>query len=359
MAGEDIPAAAGSDREDDLGTDMTLAATAAQMVATGKGILAADESIATMSSRLDSAGVAPTADNRAAYRALLVTTPDLSDGVSGIIYCDETLRQRVPDGRFFPEATVECGLLPGIKVDTGAKPLAGAPGETVTEGLDGLRDRLALYAVLGARFAKWRAVIRIDVSTPSYKGIRANAHALARYAAVCQEAGIVPIVEPEVLMDGAHGLDRCAAVTSAVLLEVMSELQDLDVELDGMVLKPNMVLPGQSADEVASTDEIAAATVSTIASVVPAAVAGIAFLSGGQGPVLATERLAAIQGFDAPWPLTFSFGRALVDPALAAWQGRPERLRAGQAALAHRVRCNSAALAGAYRPALEREAVNA
>lgn len=336
---------------------MSLAATAAQMVSADKGILAADESIGTMSSRLEGAGVAPTAENRAAYRACLLTTPDLNDGVSAIIYCDETLRQTLPDGRSFVEATVHAGLLAGIKVDTGAKPLAGAPGETVTEGLDGLRERLAEYAELGARFAKWRAVITIGDSTPSPWSIRANAHALARYAALCQEAGIVPIVEPEVVMDGTHDLSRCADVTGAVLRAVMSELEMSAVQLEGIVLKPNMVLPGKDSTDAASTDDMAGATMQTLRAVVPDEVAGIAFLSGGQGPVLATERLAAIRRHDAPWPMTFSFGRALVDPALAEWRGDPDRVGDGQAALAQRVRCNSAALTGTYRPGLERETV--
>ncbi|MGI8692250.1 MAG: class I fructose-bisphosphate aldolase [Geodermatophilaceae bacterium] len=336
----------------------TLAATAAQLVGVGKGILAADESIGTMNSRLEGVGVACSAAHRGAYRALLLTTPGLSDGVSGIIYCDETLRQSLPDGRTFPTATLQCGLIPGIKVDTGAKALAGADGETVTEGLDGLRERLAEYAALGARFAKWRAVIRIDESTPSHRAIRANAHALARYAALCQEAGIVPIVEPEVLMDGVHTLGRCAIVTSVVLLEVFGELHDAGMELDGIVLKPNMVLPGKDCMDAASTDTIATTTVHTLRTVVPAEVAGIAFLSGGQGEVLATERLAAMQSLDAPWPMTFSFGRALVDPALAAWHGDPARVPDGHAALAQRVRCNSAALSGVYSPMLERESVS-
>jgi len=335
-----------------------LAVTAARMVAAGKGILAADESIGTMSARLETAGVAPTAALRAAYRELLLTTPDLRDGISGVIFSDETLRQSLADGRRFPDAAADYGLLAGIKVDTGAKPLAGADGETVTEGLDGLRERLFEYAALGARFAKWRAVIRIGESTPSHWAIRANAHALARYAALCQEAGIVPIVEPEVLMDGGHDMACCAIVTSVVLLEVMGELHDAGVALEGIVLKPNMVLPGADAYDVASADDIAAVTLRSLITVVPASVAGVAFLSGGQGPVPATERLAAICRLDAPWPTTFSFGRALVDPALTAWRGQPERAAAGQAALAHRVRCNMAALSGAYGPGLERESVS-
>ncbi|MET8246932.1 class I fructose-bisphosphate aldolase [Streptomyces sp. NPDC005202] len=330
-----------------------LAHTAAAMVAPGKGILAADESIATMSARLEKAGVAPTEENRRAYREMLITTPDLASGVSGVILCDETFRQAVSDGRTFPEAMAQRGLLPGIKVDTGAKPLAGAPGETVTEGLDGLRERLAEYAALGARFAKWRAVISIGDGRPTRRKVRADAHALARYAMLCQEAGIVPIVEPEVLMEGTHGIARCAAVTSDVLQEVFAELDG--AELDGIVLKPNMVVPGRDSGETATPDEVAQATVSTLRAVVEEKVAGIAFLSGGQSAAQATANLAAMQRLEAPWPLTFSFGRGLVDPALAAWRGDPERVADGQQALAHRVACNTAALTGTYTDALERE----
>ena len=323
-----------------------LTATAAAMVAPGKGILAADESIATMSARLAGVGVEPTEENRRAYRELLVTTPDLAQGISGVILCDETFRQSTSDGQAFPAALAERELLPGIKVDTGAKPLAGAAGEKVTEGLDGLRDRLAEYAALGARFAKWRAVIVIGDGRPSARARRANAHALARYAALCQEAGIVPIVEPEVLMDGAHSMAACASATTVLLIDVFAELRDAGIELDRVVLKPNMVVPGRSSGETADPEQVAKATVGTLHSVVPAKVAGIAFLSGGQPAAQATENLAAMRFFEVSWPLTFSFGRALVDPALAAWQGRPERVAAGQRALAHRVRCNSAALTG-------------
>ncbi|NIJ12990.1 fructose-bisphosphate aldolase class I [Saccharomonospora amisosensis] len=323
-----------------------LAATAAEMVAPGKGILAADESIATMSARLEKAGVEPTEENRRAYREVLVTTPALNQGVSGVILCDETFRQATSDGKPFPVALADTGLLPGIKVDTGAKPLAAAPGEKVTEGLDGLRERLSDYAALGARFAKWRAVIVIGDGKPSGRARRANAHALARYAALCQEAGVVPIVEPEVLMDGDHSMAACAAATAATLHEVFAELREAGVELDGIVLKPNMVVPGKSSGEVAKPDQVAKATVDTLRGAVPEEVAGIAFLSGGQPAEQATDNLAAMQGYDVPWPLTFSFGRALVDPALAAWQGSPDRVAAGQEALAHRVNCNSAALTG-------------
>ncbi|EHR50206.1 fructose-1,6-bisphosphate aldolase [Saccharomonospora marina XMU15] len=323
-----------------------LAATATEMVAPGKGILAADESIATMSARLEKAGVEPTEDNRRAYRELLVTTPALDQGISGVILCDETFRQATSDGRPFPVALADTGLLPGIKVDTGAKPLAAAPGEKVTEGLDGLRERLEDYAALGARFAKWRAVIVIGDGRPSSRARRANAHALARYAALCQEAGVVPIVEPEVLMDGDHSMAACAAATAVTLHEVFVELREAGVELDGVVLKPNMVVPGKSSGEVATPDQVARATVETLSGAVPDDVAGIAFLSGGQPAEQATDNLAAMQGYDVSWPLTFSFGRALVDPALAAWRGSPDRVAAGQQALAHRVRCNSAALTG-------------
>ncbi|MDQ0994264.1 class I fructose-bisphosphate aldolase [Streptomyces sp. V3I7] len=336
-----------------------LARTAAQMVAPGKGILAADESIATMSARLEKTGVAPTEENRRAYRELLVTTPRLASGISGVILCDETFRQSLADGRTFPEAMAQLGLLPGIKVDTGARHLAGAPGETVTEGLDGLRERLAEYAALGARFAKWRAVVGIGAGTgtgagqPSPWKVRADAHALARYAALCQEAGIVPIVEPEVLMEGAHGTARCAAVTSEVLRAVFAELEAAGVDLEGIVLKPNMVVPGRDSFEVVTPDEVARATVTVLRAAVDERVAGIAFLSGGQSAARATAHLAAMQRLETPWPLTFSFGRGLVDPALAAWHGEPGRVSAGQRALAHRVACNTAALQGTYTDALE------
>ena len=329
-----------------------LAATASAMVAPGKGILAADESIATMSARLQAAGVSPAEDSRRAYREMLVSTPDLATGISGVILCDETLRQRVSDGRPFPEVLASLGLLAGIKVDTGARPLAGAPGETVTEGLDGLLPRLHEYAGLGASFAKWRAVLRIGRSMPSAIAVRANAQALARYAAACQEAGLVPIVEPEVLMDGAHTLAQCESVTSLVLLEVMAELREYGVAPDGVVLKPNMVVPGKDSGETPVPAEVAEATMAALGAV-PAALAGVAFLSGGQPPELATERLAAMQHVPSPWPLTFSFGRALVDPALAAWGGEPGNWAAGQQALARRVAMNVAALAGRYSPELE------
>jgi fructose-bisphosphate aldolase class I len=331
-----------------------LAAVAAQLVAPGRGILAADESIRTMSARLEKTGVAPTGTNRRDYRELLVTTPGLAEGVSGVILCDETFRLSTSDGRPFPVALAEAGLLTGIKVDTGARPLAGSPGETVTEGLDGLRDRLERYADGGAAFAKWRAVIAVGDGRPSPAARRAGAHALARYAALCQEAGIVPVVEPEVLMTGPHSQAACAAATAATLADVFAELALAGVRLDGIVLKPNMVVPGTDSGEQAGPERVAAATVEVLTGVVPRAVAGIAFLSGGQPAARATANLAAMQGLSAPWPLTFSFGRALVDPALRAWEGSPARIRAGQDALAHRVRCNAAALAGGYAETMER-----
>lgn len=329
----------------------TIRQTAALLVRSGKGILAADESVSTMNARLSAAGVAGTEENRRAYREMLVTTPRLGEGVSGVILCDETFRQRLDSGQTFPEAMAARGILAGVKVDTGAKPLAGAPGETVTEGLDGLRERLAEYALLGGRFAKWRAVLRIGDGTPSQRALRANAHALARYASLCHEAGLVPIVEPEVLMDGAHAAGQCAAVTASALRSLFTELQDCQVRLDAVVLKPNMVLPGADSGEAVTPREAASRTVETLASVVPGEVAGIAFLSGGQGADTATANLAAMQRITAPWPLTFSFGRALVDPALAAWRGDARRVPDGQRALANRVACNLAALRGDYASA--------
>ena len=331
---------------------------AARMMAPGKGILAADESTATMSARLATAGVEPTEENRRAYRALLTATPGLADGVSGVILSEETLRQRYADGTPFPRALRERGLLTGIKVDTGAVACPGLPGETITEGLDGLPARLAGYAELGAVFAKWRAVLPIGPglagsTLPTEAGIRANAHALARYAAACQRAGLVPIVEPEVLMDGDHTLARCAEVTARVHAAVRAELAAFGVDLAGVVLKPNMVLEGSGCAARSSAEAVAAATRQVLASW-PGELAGVAFLSGGQPPERATANLAAICAEPAPWPLTFSFGRALVDPALAAWSGAPAKARDGQAALAERVCANAAAV---RRPAVTELAV--
>ena len=319
--------------------------TAKRMVAPGKGILAADESIGTMSSRLEKNGVEATEENRRAYRELLAATPHLSDGASGIIFCDETLNQSFADGTPFPKAVHALGILPGIKVDTGAKPCPGLPGEKVTEGLDGLADRLAEYAENGAAFAKWRAVFTITDQTPSRGAIRANTNALARYAAACQEAGLVPIVEPEVLMDGDHAIDRCAEVTAEVHVALREDLALLNVDLAGIVLKPNMIIEGDDHEVHANPEQVAEATVTVLRSW-PDELGGVAFLSGGQSPERATANLEAIARQDAPWPLTFSFGRALVDPALKAWHGEADLVEAGQNALSDRVKANAAAVRG-------------
>jgi fructose-bisphosphate aldolase class I len=311
--------------------------TAWEMVGCGRGILAADESITTMSARLAEAGVVPSEENRRAYREMLVTTPRLREGVSGVILCDETLRQRLSDGRTFPRALSESGMLPGIKVDTGAKVLAGAPGEHVTEGLDGLGERLAEYAELGARFAKWRAVITVGDNKPSEWALRANCHALARYARACQDAGIVPIVEPEVLRDGAHSLHVCAGATAVALMLLSRALDDAGVDPAATVLKPNMVVPGSHAPGRCGPEEVAKSTVDTLLMSVSKKIAGIAFLSGGQDSGTAIANLAAMQRLATPWPVTFSFGRALVSPALRAWRGEPTRVEQGQAALSHQV----------------------
>jgi fructose-bisphosphate aldolase class I len=331
-----------------------LMRTAAAMVAAGKGILAADESIPTMSKRLEKAGIPVSAETRRAYRSMIVTTPGLEKFISAVILADETFRQRTDDDVPIPEAVAKAGMLPGIKVDTGAKPLAFAEGETVTEGLDGLRDRLAEYSEMGARFAKWRAVIRIDRELPSDACLSANAHALSRYAALCQEADIVPIVEPEVLMDGDHPIERCRQVTERTLRRVFNELAEQRVALEGMVLKPNMVAPGKDCSRQAGVDEVASVTVRCLRGCVPAAVPGIAFLSGGQSPEQATQHLQAINLLGPqPWQLTFSYGRALLDPPLAAWKGEPSNVQAAQQGLHHRARCNAAAREGRYDPSME------
>lgn len=332
-----------------------LAATAQALVTRTKGILAADESVGTMDKRLRAAGVSPSEESRREFRDLVVTTPGLGEWISGVILFDETFRQRTGDGRPIPQAAAQAGILPGIKVDTGAKPLAGAPGETVTEGLDGLRERLAEYVELGAAFAKWRAVIRIgDNGLPTKRCLRANAHALARYAALCQEAGVVPIVEPEVLMDGTHSQRRCEEVTTHTLDLVFAELAEQQVALDGIVLKPNMVLPGSESNEPVEPDAVVAATLRSLNRTVPASVPGIAFLSGGQDDRSATVHLDALnRSGPHRWQLTFSYGRALLAPTLAIWEGRAENVPAAQATLAQRARCNSAAAQGRYHPELE------
>lgn len=322
-----------------------LHTTAQAMVAPPRGILAADESPGTMSKRLQGVGVEPSPTARRDYREMLLTTPGLAESVSGVILADETFNQELSDGRSVPQACQDAGVLAGIKVDTGAKPLAFAPGETVTEGLDGLRDRLKDYAARGAAFAKWRAALALDAQLPSERAVLVNAHALGRYAALCQEAGIVPIVEPELLMDGDHGLERCAQATSYVLDEVFGQLRAQGVDLAGIVLKPNMVVAGLACPQQPSAQEVAEATVRVLRAHVPDDVPGIAFLSGGQRPEVATANLAAIAAQDTPWKITFSFGRALVDPALRAWAGDPARWQAGQGALDERVRANAGVLA--------------
>ncbi|HLF40449.1 MAG TPA: class I fructose-bisphosphate aldolase [Acidimicrobiia bacterium] len=332
-----------------------LRATAAAMVAPGKGILAADESVATATKRLNGVGVESTADTRRTYRQLLLTTPSLATMVSGVILFDETLRQSTSDGVPIPALLGDLGVLPGIKVDTGAKPLAGHPGETVTEGLDGLRERIVEYVSLGARFAKWRAVIAVGDGLPTAGCVAANAHALARYAALCQEGGLVPIVEPEVLMDGDHTIGRCEEVTTSVLRAVFAELAAQRVDLEAMVLKPNMVLSAKLCLDRAEPAEVAEATLRSFRQVVPAAVPGVAFLSGGQTPEEATANLDAVnrQAGDAPWALTFSFGRALQDRALDAWRGEADNVDVAQEALFHRTKMNSAAARGAYSADME------
>ncbi|MBN9741384.1 MULTISPECIES: class I fructose-bisphosphate aldolase [unclassified Amycolatopsis] len=322
----------------------TLDKIARIMVSDRRGILAADESIGTMSSRLEGVGVEATEENRRVYRELIVTTPKLPESVSGVILADETFHQKLSNGQTFPQFLADRGILAGIKVDTGAKPLAGAPGENVTEGLDGLRDRVKNYAALGATFAKWRATITIGDGLPSDRAVRANVHALARYAGLCQEGGIVPIVEPEVLMDGSHSLAKCKQVTTSVLRSLFDELSLMQVQLDGIVLKPNMVVAGKDCPEQPSVEEVAKATVDALRETVPSFVPGIAFLSGGQSPEKATEHLAAMQKLDPlPWELTYSFGRALVGPALETWRGDESKREAAQKALSDRAVANAAA----------------
>jgi fructose-bisphosphate aldolase class I len=334
--------------------------TAQALAAPGKGILAADESTPTMAKRLAAVGLESTEPLRRAYRELLFTTEGLSDHVSGIILYDETIRQRAADGRPFPELLSAAGLIPGIKVDAGTKALAGFEDEVVTDGLDGLRDRLADYVTLGARFAKWRAVIRVGDQRPTRTCVEANAHALARYAALAQEAGLTPIVEPEVLMDGAHSIERCAQVTTMVLRTVYGRLADHRVRLEATLLKPNMVLPGTDCPDQADDETIAGMTVDVLRRAVPAAVPGIVFLSGGQSDEQATARLDAInRRGPQPWELSFSFGRALQAPVLRAWAGDDANRAAAQAALVHRAALNGAARYGSYRPEMEHQPVTA
>ena len=334
-----------------------LARIAQAMVVTGKGLLAADESTGTIRKRFEAIKLESTEEHRRAYRELLFTTPGAAEWISGVIFYDETIRQKTADGRPFAQYLTQQGIIPGIKVDLGAKPLAGFPGETITEGLDGLRERLIEYHKLGARFAKWRAVIDIGAGIPTAFGIEANAHALARYAALCQENEIVPIVEPEVLMDGDHSIERCEEVTDTTLSCVFKQLQDHRVELEGMVLKPNMVISGKKAAHRASPEAVAQATVRCLKRHVPPAVPGIAFLSGGQSPQEATLHLSLINRLGPlPWSLTFSYGRALQETAIEAWGGRSGDFAAGQQEFAHRARLNSLAAAGRYTADMEQKA---
>jgi len=336
----------------------TLKATAAALTADGKGLLAMDESNPTADKRFAALGIPQTPEMRRAYRDMIVTAPGLSESIAGAILYDETIRTATFTDVPFAQALAKAGIVPGIKVDAGAKPLALHDGELVTEGLDGLRERLAEYSGMGARFAKWRAVITIDDAkdAPSRGCCEANAHALARYAALCQEADIVPIVEPEVLMDGAHTLQRCAVVTERALHFVFDALRTQRVLLEGMILKPNMVVPGLRCPTQAGADEVADATVQVFRRAVPAAVGGIAFLSGGQSAADASARLNAMHvrhGGELPWPLAFSFARAIQDPAMKAWGGRKENVAAAQKALVERARLNRLARLGQYAAAME------
>ena len=334
--------------------------TAVALVAEGKGILAADESDSTIKKRFDSIGVESTEENRRAYRELLFTTEGAEDFISGVILFDETIRQSAADGTPFPRLLESKGVIPGIQVDKGAKPLANSDGETITEGLDGLRARLEEYRRFGARFAKWRATYTITDDLPSEYAIWTNAHALARYAALCQEAGLVPIVEPEVLMDGRHSIERSFFVTSRVLGAVYTELFDQKVRLERTLLKPNMVLSGYEADDRSSVDDVADWSLKCFRRHVPAAVPGIVFLSGGQSDEDATAHLNAMNTRGPhPWQLSFSYGRALQAPALKAWEGKPENVEAAQKAYYRRAKFNGAARSGHYAPEMERETVQA
>lgn len=335
-----------------------LRATAKAMVAQSKGILAMDESNGTCNKRFAKIGIPETEEMRRAYRELILTTPSLGEYISGAILYDETIRQSKQDGTPFTKVMTDAGMIPGIKVDTGAKDMAGFPGEKVTEGLDGLRDRIAEYYKMGARFAKWRAVITIGDGIPSRGCIEANAHALARYAALCQEGGLVPIVEPEVLIDGDHTIERCYEVTEETLRTVFNQLYTQRVEFDQMILKPSMVISGKDCPQQASVDEVAEATVRCLMNTVPASVAGVAFLSGGQSNERASEHLNAMNvkfGSIIPWPLTFSYARAIQQPALENWKGEEGNVSTAQKLLYHRAKCNGAAHDGKYSPEMEKE----
>ena len=332
-------------------------ATARELVAPSKGILAADESTGTIKKRFDSIGVESTEGNRRQYRQMLFTTPGIGDHISGVILYDETIRQASDDGSTFVEVLEKAGVIPGIKVDTGAKALALFPGETVTEGLDGLRERLAEYGELGARFAKWRATIFIGEGFPTEFAILANAHAMARYAALCQDAGLVPIVEPEILMDGDHHIDACEDATARTLQALYAQLTEHRVDLPGTLLKVNMVLCGKGCPDQASHEEVAAATIRCLTANIPAEVPGVVFLSGGMSDEDATIRLNEMNKVSGhPWELSFSYGRALQQPSLRAWRGDPANLEAAQKVLAHRARMNGLARTGEYSPDLEASA---
>ena len=334
-----------------------LAKVAQAMVAPGRGILAADESTGTIAKRFQGIQVENTEEHRRAYRDMLFTAKAMGEHISGVILYDETLRQKSADGTPFPVLLQRQGVIPGIKVDAGAKDMALCPGETVTEGLDGLAKRCAEYVQLGAKFAKWRAVITIGAQIPSEACIEANAHALARYGAICQQAGLVPIIEPEVLMDGTHDIDRCEAVTEATLRAVFAALANQGVKLEEMVLKPSMVISGKDCPKQASVSEVAARTLAVLMRTVPAAVPGIAFLSGGQSDELASAHLDAMNRLGGgPWALTFSYGRALQQPSLKAWKGAPANVPAAQAALLHRARMNGMAALGQYQATMEKTA---
>ena len=331
--------------------------TARLLVADDKGLLAMDESNPTCNKRFAVLGIPQTVEARRAYRDMIVTTPGLGECISGVILYDETIRQTKKDGTPFVKVIADAGIIPGIKVDTGAKAMAGHPGEKITEGLDGLRERLKEYFQMGARFAKWRAVISMGDAIPSRGCVEANAQALARYAALCQEAGLVPVVEPEVLMEGEHTLERCGEITEEVLQTVFNQLYTQRVALEGMILKPNMVLPGLKCPKQSSVDEAAEATVKCLLRAVPAAVPGVAFLSGGQSSELASARLNAMNvrfRSRLPWALAFSFARAIQQPALEIWQGKEENVTAAQKALYHRALCNRAARRGVYNTAMEK-----
>ncbi len=335
-----------------------LRATAQAMVAPGKGVLAMDESNGTCNKRLGKVGIDQTEEMRRTYRELILTTPNLGNYISGAILYDETIRQSTKDGTPFLKVMTDAGIIPGIKVDTGAKDMAGFPGEKVTEGLDGLRDRIAEYYQMGARFAKWRAVITIGEGIPSWGCIEANAHGLARYAQLCQEGGLVPIVEPEVLIDGNHTLAHCYQVTEETLRTVFNQLYTQRVAFDQMILKPSMVISGKDCPNQASVNEVADATVQCLMNSVPASVAGVAFLSGGQSNEQASAHLNAMNvkyAEQAPWTLTFSYARAIQQPALEAWKGKESNVSLAQKLLLHRAKCNGAAHDGKYTPEMEKE----